>query len=59
MAYDKLFGFDTTQKATLVKWLQEELATAGVSGSIGISDVAGLSQALSDLDDRLSALENP
>lgn len=59
MAYDRLFGFDTTQKATLTKWLKEELAAAGVGGSIDISDVDGLSQVLSDLEDRVSALENP
>lgn len=59
MAYDRLFGFDTTQKATLTKWLKEELAAAGVGGSIDISDVDGLSQVLADLEDRVSALENP
>jgi len=56
MAYDRLFGFDTTQKATLTKWLKEELAAAGVGGPIDIADVDGLSQALSDLEDQLSAL---
>ncbi len=56
MAYDRLFGFDTTQKATLTKWLKEELAAAGVGGPIAISDVTGLSQALSDLEDDLSDL---
>lgn len=59
MAYDRLFGFDTTQKATLTKWLKEELAAAGVGGTIDISDVDGLSQVLSDLEDRVAALENP
>lgn len=58
MAYDRLFGFDTTQKATLTKWLKEELAAAGVGGPIDISDVDGLSQALADLENRVSALEN-
>lgn len=57
MAYDRLFGFDTTQKATLTKWLKEELAAAGLGGSIGIRDVEGLGQTLSDISQALDALE--
>lgn len=57
MAYDRLFGFDTTQKATLIKWLQEELAAAGVGGPVAISDVTGLQDALDDLEGRIEALE--
>lgn len=57
MAYDRLFGFDTTQKATLIKWLQEELAAAGVGGPIAISDVTGLQAALTDLQDQIDALD--
>lgn len=57
MAYDRLFGFDTTQKATLTKWLKEELAAAGLGGSVDINDVNGLRQALDALEARVSALE--
>ena len=57
MAYDRLFGFDTTQKATLTKWLKEELAAAGVGGPIAISDVTGLQDALDDLEGRIENLE--
>lgn len=59
MAYDRLFGFDATQKATLTKWLKEELAAAGLGGSIDINDVNGLRQALDALEARVEALENP
>ena len=58
MAYDRLFGFDTTQKATLTKWLNEELAAAGLGGSIDINDVNGLRQALDALEARVKALES-
>lgn len=59
MAYDRLFGFDTTQKATLTKWLKEELAAAGLGGSIDINDVNGLKQALDSLEARVKSLEKP
>lgn len=59
MAYDRLFGFDATQKATLTKWLKEELAAAGLGGFIDINDVNGLRQALDALEARVEALENP
>lgn len=57
MAYDRLFGFDTTQKQTLIKWLAEELAAAGVGGDIAIADVTGLQAALTDLQDQIDAIE--
>lgn len=57
--YDRLFGFDTTQKDTLIKWLAAELAAAGVGGAIAIADVTGLQAALDSLDSRVDALENP
>lgn len=45
MAYDRFFGFDTTQKQTL----QKLLAEAGVP--------ADLVEAVADLENRVAALE--
>lgn len=52
MAYDRYFGFDTTQKQTLEKLLAEAGAPAEL-----VADVAALESAVADLETRVAALE--
>ncbi len=59
VGFDRLFGFDTTQKQTLEKWLAEELAAAGAGGAVAIADVTGLQAALDNLQDQIDALDTP
>lgn len=52
MAYDRYFGFDTTQKQTLIKLLAE---VAGADPAA----LAALQLQVDDLEGRVEALETP
>lgn len=47
MAYDRYFGFDTTQRQTLIKLLAEVVG----------ADLAALQQQIDDLEGRVEVLE--